>query len=431
MFSSRLSSQFSKLVQYFSSDPRNFSKFWLATTVSQFGAQVTLLALPLIAALDLSATPLQVGMLLSAQTLPVALFSLPAGILADRTSRSRILMASNGVRGVLLLAVSGLAGMGLLTMPLLYVIGFLIGTLTVFYDVTYWAHLPELLPTSRLMAGNSKLSLSASASESFGPALAGALVQLLSAKIALCVDALSFFISSALMGASVGGPHEAIERPIRKSIRHELAQGFRVLLTDQILRSLALRAALWKLIFSAIGAVMVLYLSQHLRMTPSVIGMAFSCTGIGYFVGTMANGFFARRLGMGPAILWSIAACASMGVLIPLVPSWHLPLPVVLSLLFCLMTVVGVTGAIYNINQLSIRQAMTPRSLAGRVNATFQLLTRGAMPLGALTGGWMGSAIGLGATILFASLAGLLFATIGLLYSPVRNLMVLPDQFYV
>src|SRR6185295_18636650 len=176
-----------------------FQGLWLAQTVSQLGTQVTLLAMPLVAILTLGASPLEVGILTAVDFLPFLLFTLPAGVWVDRLPRRRILIADVG-RAFILAAIPAAYLAGILEMWQLYVVGFLAGTLTVFFDVGYQAFLPELVPRERLAEGNSRLEVSRSAAVVVGPGLAGVLVGLVTAPIAILVDSASFIVSAGFLG---------------------------------------------------------------------------------------------------------------------------------------------------------------------------------------------------------------------------------------
>lgn len=199
-----------------------FLKLWAGQTISQFGSQVTLLALPLTAALTLHATAADMGLLSAAETAPFLLVGLLAGVWVDRLRRRPILMIADCGRFFLLLLIPLLALLDILRIEALYVIAFFVGILTVFFDVAYQSFLPALVGRAQLVEGNGKLEISQSAAQIAGPGIAGALVQLVTAPFAIVVDALSFLISH-LRPLPADDPHPGTRADLTRSARQYLA----------------------------------------------------------------------------------------------------------------------------------------------------------------------------------------------------------------
>jgi MFS family permease len=400
-----------------------FRGLWLAQTVSQVGTQITFLAMPLVAILELEASPLEVGILGAVDFLPFLLFTLPAGVWVDRLHRRRILIAADIGRALVLAVVPIAYLAGVLAMWQLYAVGFIAGTLTVFFDVGYQAFLPELVPRERLPEGNSRLEVSRSAAQVIGPGVAGVLVGAITAPLAILVDAVSYVVSSSFLfriPASAVRERAGAEAP-RGGFRHEIAEGLRYFAGNVYLRVTA--AAVTVLNFAGqLGfAVYLVFVVRDLGLSPAAIGLTVAIGGIGTIIGAATAQTIGERLGIGRAL---IVACSLFVVATLLIavapPAFPIPFLVASGL------IQGPGVMIINVNALSLRQAVTPDPLLGRVNATGRWIAWGTIPLGALVGGILGSTIGLRETIAVSALGGLV--AIGILAaSPLRTLQRIPS----
>jgi MFS family permease len=400
-----------------------FRGLWLAQTVSQLGSQVTWIAMPLVAILTLGASPLEVGILTAVDFLPFLLFTLPAGVWVDRLPRRRILIAADFGRAFVLAAVPAAYLAGVLEMWQLYVVGFLAGTLTVFFDVGYQAFLPELVPRERLAEGNSRLEVSRSAAVVVGPGLAGVLVGLVTAPIAILVDSASFIASAGFLGRippDAVRMRPAVEEP-RPGFVHEIAEGLRYFAGNVYLRVTA--AAVTTLNFAGqVGyAIYLVFLVRELGLSPGAIGLTVAIGGIGTVVGAASAQGIARKLGVGPALM---AACGTFTVATLLVAFAPASMPIPFLVLSGLIQ--GPAVMVINVNALSLRQAVTPDHLLGRVNATGRWLAWGTIPFGALVGGILGTAIGLRETIAISSIGGIVAVAL-MAVSPLRSLRDIPS----
>jgi MFS family permease len=400
-----------------------FRGLWLAQTVSQVGTQITQLAMPLVAILVLDAGPLEVGILGAVDFLPFLLFTLPAGVWVDRLPRRRILIVAD-IGRALVLAVVPLAYLtDVLAMWQLYLVGFAAGTLTVFFDVGYQAFLPELVPRDRLAEGNSRLEVSRSAAQVVGPGLAGFLVGAITAPLAILVDAISYVISSIFLFRI---PASAVRARVAHAapptgFRHEIAEGLRYFASNVYLRVTA--AAVTVLNFAGqVGfAVYLVFVVRELGLSPAAIGLTVAIGGIGTIIGAATAQSIGERLGVGRAL---IAACGAFGVATILVAIAPPAMPIPFLILSGLIQGPGVM--VINVNALSLRQAVTPDHLLGRVNATGRWIAWGTIPLGALVGGILGTTIGLRETIAISSMGGLIAAGL-LAVSPLRTLRAIPS----
>ena len=404
---------------------RDFVKLWSAETISQFGTQVTLLALPIIAATTLNVTPFEFGLLGTIEFLPFILLSLPAGVWVDRLRRRPILIAGDLIRAAALTSIPIAFALNGLTIWQLYVVGFINGCATVFFDVAYQSYLPSLVERDQIVEGNSKLETSRSAAQITGPGIAGVLIGALTAPFAIVVDALSFVVSALFMFAI--RRHEPAPEPRlneqgeRASMRSEIAEGLRYVGRHPLLRSIAATTATSNLCSNIVYAILILYLVRELSFTPELLGLAFSIGSVGFLAGALLANRVAKRFGVGPTIVGSAFAFGPSALLVAIAPA-NLALPLVAASIFF----GGLGGAIYNINQVSLRQAITPERMQGRMNATMRFIVWGTMPIGIVLGGILGGVIGLHETIWVGAIGGC-FVFLPALLSPVRSLEQIPD----
>jgi MFS family permease len=399
----------------------DFLKLWTGETISQFGTQVTLLGLPLIAILLLKANAFQVGLLGTVEFLPFILLGLPAGAWVDRLRRRPILITGDIGRALSLASIPIAHELGRLTLPQLYIVAFVNGILTVFFDVAYQAFLPSIVERDQLLEGNSKLEGSRATAPLAGPGLAGGLIQSISAPLAIIADAVSF-MGSALFVFLIRRPEPPIEvHPEGKQkFRREIAEGLRYVLGNRLLRAIAACTASANL-FGNLGlSVFILYAVRRLGLTPGAIGIIFALGNVGALLGALSGRTIARKLGVGPAIVLAAVLFGPPSILIPLA-SASSPYPFLIGALF----VSSFFNVIYNVNQVGLRQAITPLRMQGRMNATMRFMVWGTIPIGAFLGGVLGNTIGLRPT-LWVSAIGSCLPFLPVLFSPVRSLEKIP-----
>jgi len=398
----------------------DFMKFWVAQTISVFGSQFSALALPIIAALTLGATPGEMGILTAAETAPFLLIGLFAGVWVDRIPRRPILITGDLGRTAVLGVVVLLALGKVLRMPHLYLFGFLFGILTVIFDVAYQAYLPVLVRRERLVEGNSKLEASRSTAQLSGPGVAGVVIQVLSAPVAIALDAVSFLISGVLIG-TIRTHEDPPASSARASMWAEIREGLGVVFGNRLLRSIAGCTGTSNFFSSAFFTLYILFATRELGLTPAALGLIFSLGNVAGLLGALTAGRVAGRFGIGPTIVGS-SFVSGLG-LVPVVlatPGTALPLLIGGGAMMAL----GVP--VYNINQVSLRQAITALRLQGRMNATMRFLVGGTVPLGGLAGGALGELLGLRPAMIVAAVGGLL-AFLWVLASPVRALQRMPE----
>ncbi len=401
----------------------DFMKLWTGETVSEFGSQVTLIAIPFAAAVVLKASAADMGVLAALQMLPFLLISLPAGVWVDRMRRRPILIAADVVRGMVLLAVPVAGVTGHLSIPLLYVVSLVAGGATVFFDVSYQSYMPALVERGHLIEGNSKMELSRSAAQFGGPGVGGVLVGLVGAAQAVLFDSLSFFFSAAmLLWVRKGEPAPAPANE-RRHMLHEIREGLAVVLGNPVLRAIASTTATSNLFSSISFATLILFATHDLRLDAVHIGLVLALGNVGAMVGALVAGRMAGRLGLGNTLMLSIFVGSVANLLVPVAqPATALPF------LFGAMFAGAAGSTIYNINQVSLRQSITPDRLQGRMNASMRFVVWGVFPIGSLIGGALGTLLGVRAGIAVGAVGGLV-TVLWLVFSPVRTLRVPPPPW--
>lgn len=397
---------------------RAFLRLWSAESISLFGSQITLLAVPLTAVLTLHATPLQMGVLMAVGTAPTLLFGLVIGAWVDRVRRRPLMIAADVARAALLVTIPVASYAQLLHIGQLYIVEFLTGVCTIVFDVAYSSLLPALVPHEFLVSGNSRLEGSRALAGTAGPGLAGALVQLVTGPVAILGDALSFVVSAGIL-RGIRTENAVVERPDDEPEMGEaIVAGVRLLFGDGILRALALSSATFNLFDALLFAVYVLYMVRGLHLGPASVGAVFGLGGLGALLGSLVAGPLAARVGLGRLMVWAVVAAGAAELAIGLAAG---PRLLRLAILVAAEGTVQLSAIIYRVNSVSLRQAITPAGIMGRVNATSRVLTNGVGPIGSIAGGLLGGTIGLRDTVLLAG-TGTMLSFCWLALSPVRKL---------
>lgn len=403
---------------------RAFMRLWAAESISQMGSHVTLLALPLTAAITLEASPAQMGFLTTAERLPFLIFGLLAGAWIDRRRRRRLLIGSDYARAAVLATVPIAALTGTLRFELLILVALLTGALTMIFDVAYISILPDIVPKEQLTAANSRLQTSLAIAQASGPGLGGAFISVIGAPLTLALDAVSFVVSGTVLHSapitesSPEGPTGGSSRTLVADIRRGLA----TLGRNPLLRATAGASVTTSLFGWAFLTVYLLFMTRDLGLGAGTIGVILTLGGVGSIAGALAAGPVSRRLGVGRTMLVAQAANTVGSLAVPLailIPRLAVPMLAVSEIVqWGALTLFGIL-------QVSLRQAIVPGRLQGRVTATQRVLVTGGAALGGLLGGWLGTILGLGPTLAVCAL-GMGLSVVWISASPVPSLRTMP-----
>jgi MFS family permease len=402
---------------------QEFRRFWFGQTISVFGDQITYLALPIVAVLLLDADPGQMGLLTAVGLLPHLLFSLPAGVWLDRVRQRRRLMvlADVGRAAAILVVPAAFLG-GFLGFELLLVVAFAVGSIAVVFDVAWMTLFTTVARRDQFVEANSLLNGSRSVSAVGGPALAGMLIQVFGAPIALVADGLSFLASAFFLRRIRAADPEIESEP--GTLREQLSAGMSFLARDPLMRPSILALATMNLFNFAFQGLFVLFATRNLGVDPGVLGLALGAGAVGGVLGAVLAPAVGRRLGVGGAFVLTMVIFPASAILVPLAEG--LPDPAILAMLFAAEFIGGFGVIVLDINGGSIIMARLPDRLRGRASGAWKMINMGVRPIGALLGGALGELIGVHDTLLIvtvAQLGGVLF----LVASPVRRLRELPE----
>ncbi|MBL8520551.1 MAG: MFS transporter [Betaproteobacteria bacterium] len=405
---------------------RDFRLLWISLTITHFGGQVTFLALPLTAALMLNASPMQMGILTAVEALPYTLFGLFTGVLIDRSRKLKLIILADIGRGLALLLVPVAAWFGFLSMPVLYIVGFLVGIGGIIGWAAYQVFMAERVGNKHLVDANSGIALSDSASQLVGPGLAGAIIHWLTAPIAILADALSFLFSAWILRnippRASDAPKIAAQSSDWRAIWAESKQGLSMILNHPVLRTIAFTLMGWNVLKHAYIAIVILYAAKDLALSPGTIGALFMLAGVGFLVATATIKRFNARFGVGSVMLGGLTATAVAWLLIAAVPRTALT-PVLLG---ASLFVLDLGVMLFFINYLSLRQAAVPEAFRGRVTSTLIFIAVSLAPLGSLAGGALAEWVGLRATIAVCGAVGLVMGLVLFRWSQLPALRDLP-----
>jgi MFS family permease len=400
----------------------DFLKLWTGQSISELGSQVSGLAIPLLAAINLKASPLSFSLLGVLGFMPFILFALPAGVWVDRLRRRYILIVGDAARAILLALIPILWALHDLRIWHLLILQFVIGVFTVFFDVAYQSYLPALIEREHLVDGNSKLQLTVSIAQTGGPPLAGELMVVLGAANAIIADCASFVASTVFMLTMRHRESPPKPEPGQKHPKMwpQVKEGLNWVVRHPWLRPVAMCTGSSNFFWSLGGGILVLYMVRTLHLSKLEIAFVFAAGP----VGSIAAGVFTSRvnklIGVGPTILWTAAAFSSAALFFPTAPV-SFPLPFLMA-----GGIIGGFGAVaYNITQVSLRQAITPERLQGRMNAAMRWVVWGTIPLGTLAGGAIATEWGLRAALWVAAI-GAIFTFLPIALSSIPRIREMP-----
>jgi MFS family permease len=397
-----------------------FRRFWLGQTISLFGDQITMIAVPLTAVLVLHASAAQMGYLIAAELAPNLLFALHAGAWVDRRGRRRVMMIVCDLGRAALIATIPLAyALDALKIQQLYIVAFLVGSLTVLFHVSYSSLFVSIVPRESYVEANSFLAGSRAFSFVTGPSVGGILVQALKGPFALVVDCATYLVSASNLGSI--SPQEP---PTEEAESGHVVAGVRFVWRNPSMRASLLATATINLFNFIFWALFILYVVRSLHVRPGTLGLVLGAGAVGGVIGSLITTRLGRRIGIGPTYL---LGCILFPVPLVLVPLAGGPKPLVLAMLFLAEFGSGLGVMILDISAGSIFAALVPHRLRSRVSGAYMVVNNGVRPVGSLIGGLLGSTIGLRPT-LWIAVIGAIAGFLWLLPSPIPKMRELPES---
>ena len=399
----------------------DFRRLWVGDGLGQLGAQLTGLALPILAVQHLDATEAQMGLLTAAETAAFLVIGLPVGAWVDRMRKRQVLIWADLVRAITLTAVVLMALTGHASMPVLYVGALIISAASVFFDVSHQSYVPGLVGLAHIGEGNAKLQATQSVAQVVGPALGGALLRIVSAPVVIAVNAVTYLLSALAVGR-IRAEEELPAPHTRRPLRVEIAEGLSFVLRQPLLRRIVACTGIANMFSAVTSALVVIYALRELGLDEAAYGTVLSAGAIGGLLGAAISDRLGRWIGEGRIIPLSALAFVPGTVLTPLAAALTVPPQLTLivgGFLFSFSVVV------YNVAQVSFRQRLCPPVLLGRMNASVRFIVWGAMPLGGLLGGWLGHTFGVLPTLWVAA-AGTAVSVLPVLLSPLIRMRELP-----
>ena len=402
-----------------------YRRLWSSILISSLGGQITMLALPLTAAVLLHASPTQMGLLQTMEILPFVLFSLPAGVLLDRVRKLPVYVVGESLLAVAVASVPLAAWLGWLGMAWLCVVGFVLGCVYTVAGSAAQVVLTQVVPRERLVEAHAKNALASSGAEVAGPGLAGALIKLLGAPLALAVDALLLLASAAILrGIQV---KETLAERRGQAFWPELKAGLHFVRERRLLVSLATACGGWQLFHNAALVVQILFATRELHLSPQTVGLSYVALGAGTVLASVFGHRISRRIGPGPCLVLGYAACGIGWLQLALAPTGRFGVVSFGLMLFAF----GVGAVLIFINFLSLRQAVTPAPMLGRMTSTMRWLILLPAGPGALIGGWLGEHVGLRAALGFSGVGACLLALLAWRHEAIRGVLELPKPVEV
>lgn len=398
-------------------------KLWSAALVSQLGTQVSFIALPLIAVTTLHFSSFQVSVLNALDFLPFAILSLPIGAWVDKRSRLPIVIVSDIVRAIVLLSVPVSIHFDIRSIWLLYIVVFAVGGFSVFFDVASETLLPTIVRNEEIQSGNAAMQFSQSTAKIIGPSIAGGLISMLTAPVAMILDCMSYVGSAVILltlrveyKAGIQADEDTGSKP---SMLSQVLEGFGFVLHHEFLRHLAVFSGLSNLGWSIIEGILMVYAVQTLHFGPGLIGIIFTISNIGLIVAVSLSTFVLKRFRLGTAVILA-SALQGTGIAVVSMASWFAP--IAFFTLGLLLRSYGVVS--YGINAVTIRQTITPDAMRGRVSATMRFISWTTIPIGSVVGGLLATGIGVSHAIQIGALLSLC-AVIWIGLSPIRSIQVM------
>jgi MFS family permease len=396
-----------------------YRRLWISILISSFGGQVTLLALPLSAAVLLHASPTQMGVLTAAELVPFALFSLPTGVWLDRVRKLPVYVVGELSVALTVATVPLAWWLGWLSMHWLYLVGFLIGAVNTTAGSAAQIVLTQIVPRERLVEAHAKNALASSTAEVTGPGAAGALIKVTGAPLALLADALLLLVSASILR---GVPVKETPSAANAAFWPAMREGLNFVRSHRLLITMASCVGVWQLCNQAAMVVQILFATRQLGLSERGVGLSYVALGVGTVAASGLGYRVVRRLGPGPTLVLGFAICACGWLLLAVAPLNRLGVAA-----YALMLLSYGMGAVFIfINFLSLRQSVTPGPMLGRMTSTMRWLILLPAGPGALLGGWLGEHVGLRAALGFAGGTALMLAAAAARLKVIRSVKTLP-----
>jgi MFS family permease len=399
---------------------RTYRRLWTSILISSFGGQVTMLALPLTAAVLLHASPTQMGLLTAMEIAPFVLFSLPSGVWLDRVRKLPVYVIGETALALVVASVPLAWWMGWLSIGWLYVVGFVIGTIATTAGSAAQIVLTQVVARERLVEAHAKNALAISGSEVAGPGLGGLLIKSVGAPLALLVDAVLLLVSAAILRGIVVDETRRAGRDA--NFWRDLRTGVRFVMSQRLLVALACAVGVWQMCHHAAIVVQILFATRTLGLSEQAVGLSYMGMGVGTIGASVYGHRISRRIGPGPCLVLGFGICGAGWAMLSVAPAnaWGVAA-------FALMLLMFSAGAVLVfINFLALRQAVTPEPLLGRMTSTMRWLILIPAGPGALLGGWLGEHLGLRAALAFAGGSALLLALVAWRVPTIRGVRELP-----
>ena len=397
-----------------------YRRLWTSILISSLGGQITMLALPLTAVLLLKATPTQMGLLVAMEIAPFVLLSLPSGVWLDRVRKLPVYIAGEAALAFIVATVPLAWFMGWLSMPWMYTVAFVMGCVYVVSGSAAQIVLTQIVPRRRLVEAHARSALASSGADVAGPGFAGALIKVAGAPVALLLDALMLLGSVVILrGVKV---QERLSPAKDAHFWRDLRAGLQFVRGTPLLVAMAVAVGLWQMAHHAAVVVQILFATRTLGLNESQIGLSFMGLGLGTIAASMLGHRISARVGPGPSLLLGLAVCGAGWLLLAFAPATMLGRMMFVVTLICF----GFGAVLLFINFLSLRQAVTPAPLLGRMTSTMRWLILLPAGPGALIGGWLGEHVSLRASLAFAGGSALLVALVAWHHPLLRGVRQLP-----
>ncbi|MDY0744185.1 MFS transporter [Paucibacter sp. R3-3] len=399
-----------------------YRRLWSSILISSLGGQITLLALPLTAAVLLHASPTQMGLLTAMEIMPFVMFSLPCGVWLDRVRKLPVYVSGELTLALAVGTVPVAHWAGWLTMNWLYFVGFILGCVNTGAGSAAQIVLTQVVTRDRLVEAHAKNALASSGAEVAGPGVAGLLIKILGAPLALAVDALLVFGSAMILrGIRI---EEQLVKKADGDFWRDLKAGLRFVRERRLLVSLAATVGAWQMCNNAAQVVQILFATRELHLSGQSVGLCYVALGAGTVLASVFGHRISRRLGPGPCLVAGAAVTGLGWLVLSVMPANAFGVAAFAFMLFCF----GVGAVLIFINFLSLRQSVTPAPMLGRMTSTMRWLILIPAGPGALLGGWLGEHVGLRSALLFAGVGALLLSAVAWRHPVIRRVRELPKM---